>query len=89
MRPRSQFPKIYLHKTSGRDAGVVRDPDGRRKTIYLGPAGSAESQRRYREVLAEHLAVKPATTARAALHAPSKWPSCGQLQAEYLLHARK
>ncbi len=89
MRPKSPFPKVYHHKATDQDAVVVRDPDGKRRTVYLGKHNSPAAQRRYREVLAEHLAGKPVTGTRGAQRLPSEWPTVGQLAAAYLLHARR
>lgn len=85
-----RVPAPYLHKATGQAALVLRDADGRRRTVYLGVHGSAEAARRYREVLANHLAgtpIAPARQRRAA--APSEWPSVHQLTATYLLHAAR
>ncbi len=81
-------PARYLHKPTGQDAVVVRDADGKRRTVYLGEHGSPQAARRYREVLAEHLADKPVATLRAKRKQPrSEWPVVGQLCASYLLFA--
>ncbi len=91
MRPRASVPQVYHHKPTDQDAVVVRDGDGKRKTVYLGRHGSPASARRYREVLAEHLAGRPVTTAAAAKRQPepSDWPTVGQLCAAFLLHAER
>ena len=83
-----RVPSIFLHKSSGQSAVVVRDPDGRRRTIYLGVHGSTAAQERYREVLSQALAgrlvhLKPKVRQR------SDWPTVGQLVADFLLHARR
>lgn len=81
-------PTMFLHKASGQSAIVVRDPDGRRRTIYLGPHGSMAAQERYREVLAEHFAGKVVQTT-SRVRKPSDWPTVGQLVADFLIHARR
>lgn len=86
MTPKCLFPKVVHHKC-GQDVVFVRDPSGKRRTIYLGKHDSAAAQRRYREVLAEHLAGKPVASGRTAK--ASDWPTVGQLCAAYLLHATR
>lgn len=68
---------------------ILCDPDGRRRSVYLGPHGSAEAQRRYREVLCEHLAGKPVLPTRARQTGPSEWPTVAQLCAAFMLHAQR
>jgi len=46
-------PRILKHKRSGRAYVVLRDPDGRRRQVQLGPWNSARSRRAYRELLAK------------------------------------
>jgi len=87
-KAKPRLPSLFHHKHSGRSAVVLREPDGRRRTVYLGKHGSAEAQERYRELLAQLLAgklvrVKP----KVRLH--SDWPTVGQLAADFLLHARR
>jgi integrase len=86
-----KVPTVFHHKGTGQDAVCLRDPDGKRRMVYLGSHGSAEAQRRYREVLAEHLAGKPLSTARVTrlAAAASSWPTVAQLCAAYLLHAEQ
>ena len=62
MRPKSPFPKSYLHKPTNQDAVVVRDPDGKRRTIYLGAHGSAEAKQRCREMMAAHFSAASCAT---------------------------
>lgn len=86
---KSRVPGVVHHKPSGQDVVFLRLPDGRRSMVYLGPSGSQEAARRYRQVLADHLAGKKVETrARAALPV-SDWPTIGQLVAEFLLHAER
>ena len=54
-----RVPAPYLHKATGQAALVLRDADGRRRTVYLGVYGSAEAARRYCEVLATTWQVRP------------------------------
>lgn len=86
-----KVPTVFHHKGTGQDAVCLRGPDGKRRMVYLGSHGSAEAQRRLREVLAEHLAGKPLSTARATRQAAasSSWPTVAQLCAAYLLHAER
>jgi site-specific recombinase XerD len=79
MRSGVRVPKLYHHTPTNQDAVIVRGPDGKRRTVYCGVHGSAEAQRRYREVLAQHLAGKPVVSARTANAKPSVWPTVGQL----------
>lgn len=48
-------PGYLRHKRSGQAFTVVRGEGGRRRQVPLGPYGSPESRRRYREVLAAYL----------------------------------
>lgn len=87
--PGVRIPALFHHKALDQDAVCIRGADGKRRMIYCGPHGSAAAKLRYREVLAEHLAGKPITTARAARRRSptSEWPTVGQLCAAYLVHA--
>jgi len=82
-------PKLVLHKPSGKSVVFLRGPDGRRVMVYCGPHGSTEAQRRYREVLAEHLAGRAVATKQKPAATPSPWPTVEQLVAAYLLHAQR
>lgn len=82
-------PKLVLHKPSGKSVVFLRGPDGQRVMVYCGPHGSTEAQRRYREVLAEHLAGRAVATKQKPAGPPSAWPTVEQLVAAYLLHAQK
>ena len=81
-------PTLFLHRRSGQSAVVVPQPEGRGKTVFLGPHGSAEAQERYREVLTQLMTGK-LVQLRPRVRQPSSWPTVGQLAAEFLLHARK
>lgn len=83
-----RFPSAVHHKSRNQDVLFLRDESGKRRMVYLGKHGSPEVARRYREVLAAHLAGKPLPSARAP--APSSaWPSIAQLVAAFLLHAER
>ncbi|MEQ1634006.1 MAG: hypothetical protein ABL997_16625 [Planctomycetota bacterium] len=82
-------PKLVLHKPSGKSVVFLRGPDGRRAMVYCGPHGSTEAQRRYREVLSEHLAGRAVATNAKLDRKPSTWPTVEQLVASYLLHAQR
>jgi hypothetical protein len=84
MRSKRSIPTPYHHKPTGQAAVILRDADGRRRTLYLGAFGSPEAERRYRQVLAEHLAGAPVTTSRPKRTAAS-CSTVGQLEAGYLL----
>lgn len=86
-----RVPAVFHHKATGQDAVCLRDAAGVRRMIYLGKHGSADARRRYREVLAEHLAGKPVGSSRATkqVGAASAWPKVSQLCAAYLLHAER
>lgn len=86
-----RVPQLTHHVASGQDVVYLRGEDGKRRMVYCGPHRSAEAQRRYHEVIAEHLDGKPIITARPDLNrsAPSKWPTVEQLCATYVLHAEK
>ena len=51
-------PSYLLHRPTGQAYCRVRQPDGSRKHVYLGPHNSPESRRRYREILADLDAVQ-------------------------------
>jgi hypothetical protein len=85
---RVRVPSFVHHKKSGRDVVFLRQPDGSRSMVYLGPHGSAEAQRRYREVLADHLAGKPLDAVKRR-ERPSEYPTVGQLVAAFLLHCER
>ena len=90
MKPEKlRVPAPVHHKPSGQDVLFVRDADGKRRMVYLGPHGSAQAARRYREVLAEHLAGKPVATRSTARVPTSEWPSLAQLCAAFLLDAER
>jgi integrase len=86
-----RLPSVFLHKRTGQSAVCLRAADGVRKMIYLGPHGSAEAKRRYREVIAAHLAggVVAPTVKTLRKPAASDWPTVGQLAASYLVHAER
>lgn len=89
MKPKNpRIPALFHHKATGQDAVCIRDPDGSRRTVYLGKHDSPAAQQRYREVLAEHLAGKPVVT-RATREKASEWPTVEQLAATFLLHAQR
>lgn len=89
MKPKKvRVPGIVFHKASGRDVVFLRQPDGRRTMVYLGEHDSAEAARRYREVLAQHLAGKSIVSTRQAKAQLSEWPTVGQLAAAYMLHVQ-
>ncbi|MBL9079197.1 MAG: tyrosine-type recombinase/integrase [Planctomycetes bacterium] len=82
-----RVPSLTHHVASGQDVVYLRDANGKRRQVYCGPHDSAEAQRRYREVLAEHLAGKVVSAGRHRPKSESKWPTVGQLCALFLLHA--
>ena len=63
-----RFPAPVHHKASEQDVLFLRDESGKRRMVYLGKHGSPEAARRYREVLAAHLAGKrPQVSTRSAI----------------------
>jgi integrase len=82
-----QFPKPVHHKRSGQSVLFLKDENGSRRSIYLGPHGSQQAAVRYREVLAAHLAGKPLAALRPSVPATSAWPTVAQLCASFLLFA--
>lgn len=83
-----RVPKSYHHKPTGQDVVILRDAAGKRRSVFLGLHGTPAAARRYREVIAAHLAGEPVMAAREARRMPaSGWPSVGHLCAAYLLHA--
>ncbi|MBK8099847.1 MAG: tyrosine-type recombinase/integrase [Planctomycetes bacterium] len=90
MKPKKlRVPAPVHHRPSGQDVVFLRDAEGRRRMIYLGEHGSTQAARRYREVLAEHLAGKPVTTATRRQGEASAWPTVAQLCAAFLLDAER
>lgn len=81
-------PKICFHRASGQSIVMVRDADGRRRTIYLGRHGSMDAQERYRAALADLLEGK-LVLKKARVRKPSDWPTVSQLAADFLVHARR
>jgi integrase len=88
MHDKPTLPALFHHKASGQSAVTVREPGGRRHTIYLGKHGSLQAQERYREVLAQLLAGK-LVRVKPRIRLASEWPTVGQLAADFLLHARR
>lgn len=86
---KSRFPSPIHHKSRNQDVLFLRDPSGKRRMVYLGKHGTPEAERRYREVLAAHLAGKPIPALPHGRQAASEWPSIAQLVAEFLLHAER
>jgi integrase len=84
-----RVPAPVLHRQSGQDVVFLRGADGRRQVVYLGDHGSPAAARRYREVLAEHLAGKPVVAPARGREAPSEWPTIAQLSAAFLLDAER
>ena len=83
-----RVPKSYHHKPSGQDVVILRDASGKRRSVFLGLHGTPAAARRYREVIAAHLAGEPVLAVRESRRMPaSDWPSVGHLCAAYLLHA--
>lgn len=90
MKPsRLHLPTPVRHKASGKAVLFLRDTAGKRRTIYLGDYGSPEAERRYRAVLADHLAGKPVETRPTSTPGPSDWPDVARLCAAYLAHAAR
>lgn len=83
-----RVPSLFHHKASGQSAVVIREPDGRRRTIYLGVHGSTAAQEQYQEVLAVFLAGK-LVHVKPKVRQSTEWPTVGQLVADFLLHARR
>ncbi len=87
MPKKLRVPGPVHHKASGQDVVFLRQPDGSRRMAYLGPHDSPEAARRYREVLADHLAGRTVATSPRRARRPSNWPTVGQLVAAYLVFA--
>jgi integrase len=83
-----QVPSPVLHKTSGQAVVTLRSPDGKRRQVYLGEFGSPEAAKRYREVIALHLAGTVTTTAEIKAAPAAAWPTVSRLVADFLLHAQ-
>jgi integrase len=89
MSKKLRVPALVYHQPSGQDVVFLRDAEGRRRMVYLGEHGSTDAARRYREVLAEHLAGKPITTVARRREPTSEWPTVAQLCAAFLLDAER
>ncbi len=90
MKPKLlRIPAPVHHRASGQDVVFLRDADGRRRVVYLGEHESAEAARRYREVLAIHLAGKPLEVTKRRQIDTSEWPTVAQLCAAFLLDAER
>ena len=86
MKPKKlRIPAPVHHKASGQDVVFLRDDAGKRRMVYLGEHGSTAAARRYREVLADHLAGKPIATRPKPARQASDWPTVAQLSAAFLL----
>lgn len=87
-------PRPVRHR-SGQAIVFLPDPaTGKRRGVYMGPFGSPEAAKRYREVLAQHLAGASPTTSEAKAPPtfdPTKgsWPTCSRLVADFLLDAEQ
>ena len=57
-RPRTSIPPYEFHKPTGRAYVRLRQPDGRRKPVYLGKFNSPESRAEYGRIVAELTAAK-------------------------------
>lgn len=80
------LPALFHHKRSGQSAVKLRGPDGRLRTVLLGPHGSTEAQERYRQALTEHFVGK-FTQVKPKVRVHSDWATVNQLSAEFLSHA--
>lgn len=90
MKPKKRrVPSPVHHKASDKDVVFLRGPDGKRRMVYLGDHDSLEAARRYREILADHLAGKPVATSPKVKVLDSEWPTVAQLSAAFLLRADK
>ncbi len=90
MKPKKlRVPAPVLHRPSGQDVVFLPCADGRRQMVYLGDHGSPAAARRYREVLADHLAGKAVVAPKRGREAPSEWPTIAQLCAAFLLDAER
>lgn len=83
---RNSVPAYLLHKRTGEARVNVYSKTGKRHTISLGPHGSPESRKRYRQVLAEmeQPSVVPKPTGRFK---PKKSPSIAAVCLAFLDHA--
>lgn len=80
-------PRILKHKRSGSAFVVLREPDGRRRQVQLGPWNSAQSRRAYRELLAKLTAAhEPAVALRAPVDHIEE-VTVGELVARFLAWA--
>ncbi|MEQ1631882.1 MAG: site-specific integrase [Planctomycetota bacterium] len=83
------IPAAVHHRPSGQDVVFLRDADGRRRMVYLGPHRSTAAAHRYREVLATHLAGKPVETSSRKPVEASKWPTVANLCEAFLDDAER
>lgn len=84
-RPKSPVPAYLRHKTSGQAYVRLTPPGGRRRVVYLGRHGSAESRVAYTRLLAE-LATAPAPLA-ARPTTPRSGLSVSEVVLAFMRHA--
>lgn len=84
MPSKLRVPQLVLHKPSGQSVVSLRQPDGRRKLIYLGPHGLPATEKRYHQVLAEHVAGLAVDTAAAKAPPPSTWATVAHVARRFL-----
>jgi len=89
MPRRPHVPSVSHHKRSGQDVVYLTGQDGARRAVYLGPHGSTEARRRYRDVVAMHLDEQVVVTADVKAAPTAAWPTVGRLVADFLLHAQQ
>lgn len=84
---KNSVPQMVLHRPSGQAYVRLPLPDGKRRVVYLGPHGTAETKRRYRDTIAKFLAGTLPDTATAKAPPPDQ-VLVSRLCLEYLTHAR-
>lgn len=86
-RTAAKVPSYLRHRTATRDRAFCYVYQGtRRRRVYLGPWGSAESKRRYRHVISTHL-LDPAAPPSARLEQENDGITIEELVARFLIWA--
>ena len=78
----NRVPGLCLHKASGQAVVYLPDATGKRRPVYLGPHGSTEATKRYRDAIAQHLAGQAVSTAGTKAN---REPTVARVVADFLV----
>lgn len=88
-RKRNPRPKLCIHKPTGQAYVRVTQPDGSRKTVYLGKAGEPETHRRYAALFEESASPAAAPTLPSVEgESASRGLSVADFVGQFMVHAR-